>query len=510
MLTSGGQYLSYPDYLDPLPSPMDSKQSPLALLAQTCSAIGKDPAPPSKGSDKKDGRDSKDGSKSLSPKSPKSADVKREDRSSVSPRSSSPRRDRKASPSTERSDFRSSLHQTALHKDLSRIVASCSPGPRSPPSIKEEPKEKRRDDDSRPISVPATSSSPPMPASMRPPTSPTSDSLGLSKPLTSSSSSLSRLSPLHAPRHGELPGHLPHPFYPGLSYLPGSLPPTSLASSHASLSALGLAAHKAHLPPHLSGAHPGHAPPFSYSYVKSASGATTLVPVCRDPYCTNCQISLHSAQLSPAGSACPAGCTQCDHAKSYPGISTSLPGTLPTSLPPSLSSSPSAGLSAHHLSSAQHLQSLYGHAFGVHPGHPGMPYICNWVAGSDYCGKRFTTSEELLHHLRTHTSSATSESALSAGLAAAYPGLAALSPAAALAAYHGPHAYPGALTGADALRHAYPRSLSPSSLLASRYHPYKSPFSSLPPSMPGAGLSPYAYSPYAALYGQRLGSAIVP
>lgn len=39
---SGKQYLK-PDYLSPLPeSPTDSKQSPLALLAQTCSQIGAD------------------------------------------------------------------------------------------------------------------------------------------------------------------------------------------------------------------------------------------------------------------------------------------------------------------------------------------------------------------------------------------------------------------------------------------------------------------------------------
>ncbi|CAG9560056.1 unnamed protein product [Danaus chrysippus] len=41
MLTSSNQYLR-PDYLSPLPTTLDAKKSPLALLAQTCSAIGAD------------------------------------------------------------------------------------------------------------------------------------------------------------------------------------------------------------------------------------------------------------------------------------------------------------------------------------------------------------------------------------------------------------------------------------------------------------------------------------
>ena len=33
------------------------------------------------------------------------------------------------------------------------------------------------------------------------------------------------------------------------------------------------------------------------------------------------------------------------------------------------------------------------------------PFICNWMSGGDFCGKRFPSGEELMSHLRLHTSS---------------------------------------------------------------------------------------------------------
>lgn len=41
--TSASQYIN-PDYYNPLPTTLDAKKSPLAMLAQTCSSIGKDPS----------------------------------------------------------------------------------------------------------------------------------------------------------------------------------------------------------------------------------------------------------------------------------------------------------------------------------------------------------------------------------------------------------------------------------------------------------------------------------
>lgn len=302
--------------------------------------------------------------------------------------------------------------------------------------------------------------------------------------------------------------------YPGcvIPMLPHGVPIDVSTASHfhpAALAAHGLSS-KSAMPGHgLPGAH--GVSPYTYARVKTSSGATTLVPICRDPYCTNCQITMQNAQLTSA-SACAAGCTQCTHEKSALQVPTSLPSGLSTSL----GTVPVLSMGASGLPGASHLpSSLYSHAFGVLPGHHTMPYVCNWMAGSDYCGKRFSTSEELLQHLRTHTSAA--DLASLSGLSAAYPASALAGLAAPSPLCHTAH-YPGSLSP-NSLRQAYPRSLSPNTLLAaSRYHPYKSPLAAaFPGASPSAaaqlgavpaGLAHY-YSPY-ALYGQRLGAAVAP
>lgn len=209
-------------------------------------------------------------------------------------------------------------------------------------------------------------------------------------------------------------------------------------------------------------------PYVSYARVKTPSGGEALVPVCKDPYCTGCQFSMHNQQLLMGGTPgpCPSGCTQCDHQKYGLAMAMSLvpPGPVPSLAYPQL----------------------------------GRPYVCNWIAGETYCGKRFGTSEELLQHLRTHTSlTGATDCATSV----------ASSTASALLNAH-------SLYSTAALRAAsgYPNPpLSP--LSAARYHPYAKP------GLPGnLGASPYSafnpttlgpyYSPY-AVYGQRLGAAAV-
>lgn len=44
------------------------------------------------------------------------------------------------------------------------------------------------------------------------------------------------------------------------------------------------------------------------------------------------------------------------------------------------------------------------------PASSARPYVCNWIVGDNYCGKKFPTSDDLLQHLRTHTNLSSSAS----------------------------------------------------------------------------------------------------
>lgn len=252
-------------------------------------------------------------------------------------------------------------------------------------------------------------------------------------------------------------------------------------------------------------------PYLGYARLKTAGGpADGLMPVCRDPYCTGCQLNSHllsstattaaaavvNGKLSSVTSAampgsCPAGCTQCDH----------KPG----------GGSPYGPLGAAASAAYAHAQ-LAALAAATQ-----LPYVCNWIAGDTaYCGKRFATSEELLQHLRSHTSVSTSGAGASdpASAAAAAAALSLLSPTAV-----------GLPPTHPLFARTYPTPpLSP--LATARYHPYGKPSPLLPPSLSSlglplppppppptsthphataAGLPPY-FSPY-SLYGPRLGTS---
>jgi hypothetical protein len=206
-------------------------------------------------------------------------------------------------------------------------------------------------------------------------------------------------------------------------------------------------------------------PYFNYSKLKVPGAADSMI--CRDPYCTGCALSSH--MLNKTGSSCPAGCTQCDH-----------PG----------SKSYSQALSA----AGQQTAAMYAHAqLAALAAASQMPYVCNWIGGdTSYCGKRFSTSDELFSHLRT--AHAASTAAMSEAL---------LNPAASAL----PPTHP-------LFQRTYPTPpLSP--LSTARYHPYSKP-PLLPPSlqssaMPSLPMPPHPslaqyFSPYSFYAAARLGA----
>ncbi|KAK3859942.1 hypothetical protein Pcinc_033977, partial [Petrolisthes cinctipes] len=440
-----GTSTSGPEYLNPIQGhsiELDAKKSPLALLAQTCSSIGADLTP--KGSGGGDKSSSKGKSSSPGAKSPGSA------------LTISPSDDTKASGNTTSSSS-SSFKPYEKKDDDDRVSPGSkrtSPSARSPagsqPSV--ERSSSRGSDSgrssSRPRDPPSSSSSSLSPRVSSSPLPPKSSSL--------SSHSLAGL------------GDLTKDPLAAYKLAPSLYPHLALGLDP--LGAAGLSALTAKVPTSTSAAFAS--PYIGYARVKTASGNEMVVPVCRDPYCSGCQVNTHAAQI--VSGTCPPGCSQCAQLSAHTKHLASLPGLLPT-LP------------------ASTLCSLYPPP-GLVGGSHQHPYVCNWIAGDTYCGKRFSTSEELLQHLRTHTNTSDVPSSLP----------------------H--HLHP--LLAAGPLPRGYPTPpLSP--LSAARYHPYaKPPLGHLAPTaplpsafsaaasltLPPHPLSAY-YNPY-SLYARGLGSTM--
>lgn len=438
MLSGGNQYIQ-PDYLSPLPTVLDAKKSPLALLAQTCSQIGAD-SPNSKpllsSLDKKKtesrtspgaARDKSDKHSQRSTPSDNKLAFKPYENNVVSKRVDDTR------PSSQKSVDNDKKSPLSDRKSASPCAISNNNGSGNSGSNTPNTDAGKASPEGHKSSTP--SASPIIRSGLEILQGHKESSMGAYKPGTLPSSLA-----------GGLPNHLSSFYPPGLEHAtnPAFRPPFPGAPFSHHHAMLGYP-----------GASPG--PYLSYARVKTPSGGEALVPVCKDPYCTGCQFSLQNQQLLMSGAAgpCPSGCTQCDHQKYNLAMAMSSFGAQSSLAYPSL----------------------------------GRPYVCNWIAGDAYCGKRFVTSEELLQHLRTHTSTSDPSTTSAASLL-----------------NH------SALLSSAALRSGYPSApLSP--LSAARYHPYAKP--GLPSSLAAspysafnpASLGPY-YSPY-AMYGQRLGSAAV-
>lgn len=434
MATNPNQYLQ-PDYLAPLPSSLDSKKSPLALLAQTCSQIGADTTQ----------------SKPLLPPLDKKKSVNSVSDTVIrsSPNSMKPDKPR-STPDNKHLAFKPYEANVVTKKPEERPSSKASSD--------------SSDDKKSGKSTPGRKSTPPSGENGK--NSPSNEQK--SSPAGSSGTSPIIRSGLEVLGHGKDPlaAFKNLPGLSGFNPLAGLCCPPGM-EQHANpafrppYAGAPFSAHHAAMLAAAAG-FPGSSPnPYlGYARVKTPAGGETLVPVCKDPYCTGCQFSVNNHHLLMSNGSCPAGCTQCDHQKYNIAMAMAL--------------------------------SQQGAAGGLPYPQLSRPYVCNWIVGESYCGKRFGNSEELLQHLRSHTTDGSTPSTVSSS----QPSL--LNPLNPLFTTAG-------------LRGAYPTApLSP--LSASRYHPYSK--AGLPA---GLGASPYGafnpalgpfYSPY-AMYGQRLGAAAV-
>lgn len=450
---------------------LDAKNSPLALLAQTCSAIGADaPNPKLIANMEKSGKnlqktDSRDKSSPGSQSSLSNSSSESHPKSSFKPYEPSFRDRSATTPEDYRTQSIANNHhriKTPKHMHLTHSVQQqngrcesnqSAASPRSSPATGGGSR-KSSLQQQQPINLEKSAS--PSSASTNHRASVTSkESSGATSrsaqesPLYSASklAEATKESSVSYPKTStsltagsSAPSSVP-PFFG--AYGPGLPYPMDLMAASALMSPHHAMLKAASMNPYLNYANRMKMP--------GANGTESLG--CRDPFCTGCSLTPH-----PIGK-CPTGCTQCE-----PSATTASKSSY-----------------AHQMSQA------FAHAqLAALAAASQMPYICNWIAGdASYCGKRFSTSDELLQHLRTHTASMPESmlNSATAGLPPTHP----------------------------LLQRTYPTPpLSP--LSGSRYHPYAKP-SALPPSLhpslaglplPHPSLAPY-FSPY-SLYG-RLGTS---
>ncbi|MEE6488763.1 hypothetical protein FKM82_015359 [Ascaphus truei] len=455
---------------------LDAKKSPLALLAQTCSQIGKpDPAPSKLSAVTGGDKEPKSGPLKLS-------DIGAEDKSSFKPYNKQP--DKKEAPPGDKSGFR--VPSAACPPFTPRTGSPGSPRtPPLPPITAADPHTPGDCADKKDAEACAKSAaggdgsaahgrlSADLPPQSHGGECKSRSAAPSPTPVSCPGGGSMLGSGLVAPVSPYKPGHSVFPLPPaGLSY------PGALAGAYAGYHPQFLA-HGVSLDPSkgstlvgtqlgtlgCSGKSGGSSP------LTGASPPSMMTAsLCRDPYC----LSYHCATQLGASATCGH-----DLKSGYPLMYPSH--TLHAVSPPSLSGHP-----------------LYPYGFML-PNDP-QPHACNWVSASGPCDKRFPSSEELLGHLRTHT--AFPGGATDKLLHGGYPGSSSLAAAAMACHMHMPPTGGSPLTLRSPHHPHHALGLSSSS----RYHPYsKSPLpTGAPVPMPAA--TGHYYSPY-ALYGQRLTTA---
>ncbi|XP_066510306.1 zinc finger protein 703-like [Hoplias malabaricus] len=523
MLSAHSGHVLHPDYLQPVTIELDAKKSPLALLAQTCSQIGKpDPPVSSKLSSLSSGSLGEKESRS-SGSSLKSGEQHQglEDKSSFKPYSKGGsdgcRKDGVGINGTaEKSGFRVNSSSSISCPTFPPHAASPRTG--SPSQHAPGQTHTHRQTQSPPAQKASQAQIPHVDSKDSSDSSSSSSSINITnssdrsgkkdpehgkasldnaqlansshvRASVNSSSGSSSSSPQPSESKAETQpslaaGHIApvSPFKPGHSVFP--LPPSSMGyhgsivgayagypsqfvssldPAKSSLAGMGVP-----------GKHPSSSP------LTGASPPSFMQSLCRDPYC----LTYPNAPHLSGGS----NCTSCVHDPSSSSLKSGFPLMYPS---PHLHSLHSSSLSSAASGSLAHPLYPYGFMLPTDT----LPHACNWVSVAGPCDKRFATSEELLAHLRTHTTLP----GVDGKLLSAYPS--SMSSVSSCHLHLPPHSSPGAIPSSFSLRG------SPGLGLA-RYHPYSKAHLPGAPSLPMHSLpatAPY-YSPY-ALYGQRLGSA---
>lgn len=491
MLTARSGHILHPEYLQPLPSTpvspieLDAKKSPLALLAQTCSQIGKPDPPPSSKLSSVTSNGSSDKESKTGPL--KMSDIGVDDKSSFKPYSKpSDKKDSSSGvASGEKSGFRVPSATCQPFTPRTGSPNSCTSASPMPSEGKCSERDEKKESDCNKHGSTENSGSTNshsrisvscgginVEVNQHQETTPGSKTN--SECVTSVSSASVLGSGLVAPVSPYKPGQTVFPLPPaGMAY------PGSLAGAYAG--------YPQHFLPHggsLVNAQLASSLGCSKAGSSPLAGASPpsmmSASLCRDPYC----LSYHCA--SHLAGAASASCTH-DSAAAAAAASALKSGyslMYPTHHLHGVHS-PAPSFSGH---------PLYPYGFML-PNDP-LPHICNWVSANGPCDKRFSSSEELLNHLRTHTAFTGAEKLMSG-----YPSSSSLASAAAAAMachMHMPPSGPGSGTLLRSPHHALG--------LSSRYHPYsKSPLPTGAPVPVPAATGPY-YSPY-ALYGQRLTTA---
>ncbi|XP_041856534.1 zinc finger protein 703 isoform X1 [Melanotaenia boesemani] len=523
MLTAHSGHLLHPEYLQPLTSApvsieLDAKKSPLALLAQTCSQIGK-PDPPSSsklaslssgslGDKESSNRSSKPGEQhqslddksSFKPYSKPSGDCRKDVLVTKGPPEKAAFRvpnggssgGSASCPSFPPHSRSPSSNSPPLHTQSQSHRQSHSPSTQPPSHSQASHMDRKTGSPEQAISDSNSNNSAGKKDSDAAKSGMDGAQLANSSQVraTANSSNASSASSPRPESKTEMPassqsglssGHIApvSPFKPGHSVFP--LPPAAMGyhgsivgayAGYPSQFVPGLDPTKSSLGLGLPGKHPSSSP------LTGASPPSLMQGLCRDPYCLSYPNTPHLGGSN---------CSTCVHDPS--SLKSGFPLVYPSHPLHSLHSS---SLSSSTTPSLSH--PLYTYGFMI-PNEP-LAHVCNWVSVSGPCDKRFATSEELLAHLRTHTAL---PGMVDSKLLSAYPS--SVSSTASCHLHLPPPSSPGALPSSFSLRG------SPGLGLA-RYHPYSKSHLTGAPGLPMPSLpsSSAYYSPY-ALYNQRLGSA---